>query len=88
VARAALLQGLAVVVRILIWSIFESKTTIEELRSTLPELEPPSAWIWNEANDRFGVVVFGDELPEEIALARELLGRDPDVAEEFDVLEL
>jgi hypothetical protein len=75
-----------VIIRILIWSVAESKTTIEELRDVLPELEEPSRWIWNEASERFGVVAFGDELPEEVAHARELLGREPDVAEEFDAL--
>jgi len=58
------------------------------LRGSLPELDEPSAWIWNEASERFGVVVFGDEPVHELALARELIGRDPDVAEEFDVLDL
>jgi hypothetical protein len=76
------------VVRILIWGLFDSKTTIDELRDSLPELDPPSAWIWNEASERFGLVAFGDELPEEIAGARELVGREPDVYEEFDELEL
>ena len=65
------------VVRILIWSLFDSKTTIDELRGSLPELEPPSAWIWNEASERFGLVVYGDELPQETAEARELVGREP-----------
>jgi hypothetical protein len=77
-----------VIVRLLIWSLFDSKTTIGELRDSLAELEPPSAWIWNEASERFGVVVFGDELPEGLAQAQALIGRDPDVAEEFDVLDL
>jgi len=77
-----------VIVRILIWSLFDSKTTIEGLRGSLPELDAPSAWIWNEASERFGVVVFGDEPVDELAHARELIGQDPDVAEEFDVLDL
>jgi hypothetical protein len=76
------------VVRILIWSLFDSKTTIDELRVSLPELEEPSAWMWNEASERFGVVAFGEELPEEVVQAREVLGREPDVADEFDVLDL
>ena len=76
------------VVRILIWSLFDSKTTIDELRDSLPELEPPSAWIWNEATDRFGLVAFGDEVTQELAQVRELVGREPDVYEEFDELEL
>jgi hypothetical protein len=75
-----------VLVRILIWSLFDSKTTIDELRDSLPELEPPSVWIWNEASERFGLVVFGDELPEDVGQVRELIGTDPDVYEEFDAL--
>ncbi len=73
--------------RLLIWSLYDSKTTIEELRDALAELEPPSAWLWNEAGERFGVVAFGDELPEEVAHARGLIGREPEVADEFDVLD-
>jgi hypothetical protein len=75
-----------VIVRILIWSIFDSKTTIDELRDALPELEPPSTWIWNEASERFGLVVSGEELPDAVGLARELIGEDPEVYEEFDTL--
>jgi hypothetical protein len=77
-----------VIVRILIWSVTDSKTTIDELRDALPDLEEPSTWIWNEASERFGVVAFGEELPESVAVARELVGKEPDVYEEFDVLEL
>jgi hypothetical protein len=73
-----------VIVRILIWSLFESETTIDELRGSLPELEPPSAWIWNEGSERFGVIVFGDDLPPDVTHVRELIGREPDVYEEFD----
>jgi hypothetical protein len=45
-------------------------------------------WVWNEASQRFGVVAYGDELPDEVAGARHLIGRDADVAEEFDELDL
>ncbi|HXG77128.1 MAG TPA: hypothetical protein VNJ53_11200 [Gaiellaceae bacterium] len=76
------------VVRILVWSLFDSKTTIEELRAALPPLAEPSAWIWSEAGERFGALVHGDEVPEALTEARGLIGRDPDVYEEFDVLEL
>jgi hypothetical protein len=75
-----------VIVRVLIWSLFDSKTTIDELRDALPGLEEPSIWIWNEATERFGLVAYGDELPEDMRRARELIGADPDVYEEFDVL--
>ena len=39
---------LSVLVRLLIWNVADSQTTIDELRESLPELEPPSRWIWNE----------------------------------------
>jgi hypothetical protein len=77
-----------VLVRILIWSLYDSKTTIEELRGAVGELEPPSVGVWNEASERFGLVAHGDEIPEEVAGVRVLIGRDPDVAEEFDELDL
>ncbi len=72
------------IVRVLLWNLGDSKTTLEELRSQLPPLEPPSVWISNEAAERFGLIVYGEELPE-IHGVRELIGRDPDAAEEFDV---
>ena len=71
------------IVRILIWNLYGSKTTIDELRDSLPELVAPSSWIWNEANDRFGLVAF-EELPEAVGWARDLIGEDPEVYEEFD----
>ena len=74
------------VVRILIWSLFDSKTTIEELRGLLPNLESPSDWIWNEGSERFGALVHGEELPEAVGWVRDLIGDDPDIYEEFDIL--
>jgi hypothetical protein len=75
-----------VIVRILIWSLFDSKTTIDELRAALPALDPPSTWIWSEASERFGLVAYGDELPEAAGWAADLIGDEPGVYEEFDVL--
>ena len=74
------------VVRVLIWNVVDSQTTITELEDSLPALEPPSEWIWNEASERFGVIAFGEELPEALGWAQGLIGSDPDVYEEFDVL--
>jgi hypothetical protein len=73
-------------VRLLIWNVAESETTIDELRGSLPELVPPSAWLWNEATERFGVMVFGEDLPEAIGWAQDLVGAGPDVYEDFDSL--
>jgi len=75
-----------VIVRILIWGLFDSKTTIEELQEGLPALSPPSEWIWSESGERFGVVSFDEDLPEGVGWARGLIGADPDVYEEFETL--
>ena len=72
------------IVRLLIWNVFDSKTTIDELRESLPELVPPSQWIWNEATERFGVIVVDEDPPESIGWAQDLVGDEPHVYEEFD----
>jgi hypothetical protein len=73
-----------VIVRLLIWNVFDSKTSLDELRESLPELAAPSRWIWNDANDRFGILAYGEELPESVGWAQDLVGDEPDVYEEFD----
>jgi hypothetical protein len=70
--------------RILIWNPYESKTTLEELREHLPALPEGDVWIANEAQDRFGLISFGDGLPD-LGPVPELIGEEPAVAEEFDV---
>lgn len=72
------------IIRLLIWNVAESRTSIDELRESLPELVEPSRWIWNEASERFGAIIFGEDLPEAIGWAQDLVGDDPDVYEEFD----
>jgi len=76
-----------VIVRVLVWNLFESRTTIDELRESLPDLASPTAWIWNEASERFGIVLFGEDLPEAVGWARDLIGDDPGVYEEFETLD-
>jgi hypothetical protein len=73
-----------VIARILIWNVFESKTTLDELREHLPELPAGDVWISNEAQDRLGLISFGDVLPD-LGGVPGLIGDDPDIAEEFDV---
>jgi hypothetical protein len=75
-----------VILRIFLWNLADSKTTLDELREQLPELAGGDAWISNEASERFGLVSY-DEDPAGLAHVRDLIGRDPDVAEEFDVEE-
>jgi hypothetical protein len=81
-----------VIVRILLWRLDERTSSFEALRGQLDELEPlapPSALLVNEAAERIGALVVADEdepLPGQLEELRALLGRDPDLYEEFDAL--
>jgi hypothetical protein len=54
------------------------------LREHLPGLPEGDAWIANEAQDRFGLISFGEQLPD-LGRVPDLIGDEPAVAEEFDV---
>jgi hypothetical protein len=73
------------IVRLLLWNLADSKTTLEELRSRL-DTSPNRTWISDESTERFGVVETWDgdagEFPHEIV---ELIGKEPEIAEVFDV---
>jgi hypothetical protein len=88
-----------VLVRLVLWNLAESQTTIAELRRYLRDEsvdafeEVPGlrfkAWISDEATERWGAVYLWEsreaaeqELP---SRARELIGKEPDLGEEFDV---
>jgi putative monooxygenase ydhR len=88
-----------VILRLVIWNLADSKTTIEELRRYLRDesvdafSEVPGlrfkAWISDEATERWGGVYLWESadaasqvLP---SRARELIGKDPEIVEEFDV---
>jgi hypothetical protein len=73
-----------VIARILIWNLFDSKTTLDELREHLPSLPEGDVWIANTAQDRFGLISYGERLPD-LGEVPELIGQEPAVAEEFDV---
>jgi len=73
-----------VIARILIWNLYDSKTSLDEIRVHLPELPDGDRWISNESQERLGLVVFGDE-PPDLGEIPALIGKEPDVAEEFDV---
>ena len=73
------------IARILIWNLFDSKTTLDELRTHLPTLPDGDVWIANDAQDRFGLISFAERLPD-VSRVRDLIGQEPQVAEEFDVL--
>jgi hypothetical protein len=90
-----------VIVRLVLWSLADSQTTIEELRRYLRDESVDAfeeveglrfkAWISDEATERWGAVYVWES--EEAARqtlrvldsSQELIGKDPDIAEEFDV---
>lgn len=71
------------VVRILIWNLADSKTTVDELRDRLPAPADGEVWFANDVQERFGLISTNDELPD-LAHLRNLIGKEPDIAEEFD----
>jgi hypothetical protein len=73
-----------VTVRLLLWNLADSMTTLDELRAKLPELPEGDTWISDPIGERFGLISFsGDDEP--VANARELIGKDPEVGEEFEL---
>jgi hypothetical protein len=88
-----------VLVRLVLWNLADSKTSVAELRRYLADEavdafeEVPALrlklWLSDEATERWGAIYLwesaeaaGQELP---SRARELIGHDPDVVEEFDL---
>ncbi|MBV8064286.1 MAG: hypothetical protein JOY72_12830 [Actinobacteria bacterium] len=72
------------IARVVIWNLYDSKTTLEELREHLPDLPDGAYWISNDGQERFGLVAVGDELPD-LGEIPALIGADAVVFEEFDV---
>ena len=88
------------IVRLVLWSLADSQTTVGELRRYLRDeavdafAEVPGlrfkAWVSDETTERWGAIYLWEsreaadqaELP---SRARELIGKDPEVGEEFDV---
>jgi hypothetical protein len=87
------------VLRLAIWNLADSKTSVGELRRYLRDeavdafAEVPglrfTAWISDETTERWGAVYLWEsaeaaerELP---SRARELIGKDPEIGETFDV---
>ena len=87
------------IVRIVLWNLGDSDTTIEELRRYLRDESVDQfedvdglrfkAWISDEAGERWGAFYLFEsreaadqELP---GRARELIGKPPDISEEFEL---
>ena len=71
-------------VRLLLWNLADSKTSLDELRAQLPELPEGDAWISDEATERFGLVSFSGSM-ESVEKVRDLIGKDPEIGEEFEL---
>ena len=87
------------IVRLVLWNLADSKTTIGELRRYLRDeavdafAEVPGlrfkAWLSDDVTERWGAIYIWDgaeaadqELP---SRARELIGKEPEIGETFDV---
>jgi putative monooxygenase ydhR len=88
-----------VIVRLVLWNLADSKTTVAELRRYLADeavdafAELPGllfkAWVSDDGGERWGAIYVWESaraaeqpLP---SRARELIGRDPDILEIFDL---
>jgi hypothetical protein len=87
------------ILRFVLWNLADSKTTIHELRRYLRDESADAfadvtglrfkAWISDEVTERWGAVYLWEsaeaaeqDLP---SRARDLIGKDPDIGETFDV---
>jgi hypothetical protein len=87
------------IVRFVLWSLADSDATIEDLRTYLREesvdqfSEVPGllfkAWVSDDATGRWGAIYVWESLEaseqELPSRARELIGKDPDVIDIFDL---
>ena len=72
-------------VRLLLWNIADSMTTLDELRAKLPDLPEGDHWISDPGSERFGLISFSeDDMP--VSQARELIGKDPEIGEDFEIM--
>jgi hypothetical protein len=88
-----------VLVRFVLWNLADSKTTLEELRrylrdESVDQFEEVAglrfkAWISDEVTERWGTFYLWETAEaargERPGRARELIGKEPGVVEEFDV---
>jgi hypothetical protein len=92
------------IARIVLWSLADSKTTVEELRRVLADELAADAervpglrlklWLSDEPGERWGAVELWESAeaaasPSPVhARERELIGKDPEVGEEFELEQL
>jgi Putative mono-oxygenase ydhR len=88
-----------VIVRLVLWNLADADLSVAELRAYLRDEAVPAfaevpglrlkLWVSDEHTDRWGAVYLFEsreaaeqELPSRV---RELVGKDPDIVEEFDL---
>jgi hypothetical protein len=74
-----------VTVRLLLWNLADSKTTLDELRAKVPGLDEGDHWIADPSGERFGLISFGGSTAG-LQQLRDLIGKDPEIGEEFELL--
>jgi Putative mono-oxygenase ydhR len=88
-----------VIARLVLWNLADSKTNVQELRRYLRDesvdtfAEVPGLrlklWISDEATERWGALYLWESAEaaerERPSRARELIGKDPEIGETFDV---
>ena len=80
------------IVHLVLWRLDERTPPVDELRDRLDELEPlqpPSTYLVNEAAEQIGVLVLAEDdepPPPQVAALRDLVGREPDLYEEYETL--
>jgi hypothetical protein len=92
-----------VIVRLVLWSLTDSKTTVDELRRVLDDELAAEAesvpglrlklWLSDESGERWGAVELWESAEDAATLPlhtreRDLIGKDPEVGEEFDLEQL
>jgi len=73
-----------VTVRLLLWNLADSKTTLDELRAQLPALPDRDVWVSDPVTERFGLIAFSGSV-EGAQRIRDLIGKDPEIGEEFQL---
>jgi hypothetical protein len=81
-----------VIVRIVLWRLDDRTPPVEELRDRVDELEPlsaPSAFLVNEGAEQIGMLLVAedDDPPSpQVEALRDLVGREPDLYEEYETI--
>ncbi len=87
------------ILRLVLWNLADSKTTIQELRRYLRDESADAfadvpglrlkLWVSDEATERWGAIYLWESVEaaakDEPSRARELIGKDPDIGETFDL---